>query len=87
MCGAPVTTAQAAPRGGTIKMVCDPPLKADFIKIEIPGSGTLQLCEVTVDEIDGGLCPQMDKGKESSMIEKSHSVLPLKCTTSVEMKT
>ena len=45
----------ATPRGGTIELVCDPPLVARYISVDIPSDkhSYLQLCEVTVKELIG----------------------------------
>ncbi|XP_022080918.1 uncharacterized protein LOC110973946 isoform X3 [Acanthaster planci] len=56
-CGSPVTAAQAAPLGGTIEFTCQPALKGRYVSVDIPGSATLQLCEVTLEEIPQGQCP------------------------------
>ena len=56
-CGSPVTQAEAAPAGGTVVRQCSEPLIARFVSVDIPGHATLQLCEVTVEEVpcDGEL--------------------------------
>ncbi|XP_022080928.1 fucolectin-like [Acanthaster planci] len=56
-CGSPVTAAQAAPSGGTIEFTCYPALKGRYVSVDIPGSATLQLCEVTLEEIPLSQCP------------------------------
>ena len=56
-CGSPVTAAQAAPLGGTIEFECEHPLRARYVSVDIPGSATLQLCEVTVRELPLDQCP------------------------------
>ncbi|XP_038074120.1 pentraxin fusion protein-like [Patiria miniata] len=50
-CNSPVTAAQAQPLGGTIVFDCSSPLRARYISVDIPGTATLQLCEVTVEEV------------------------------------
>ncbi|XP_071793344.1 uncharacterized protein [Asterias amurensis] len=54
-CGDVVSPAMATPRGGTIELVCDPPLVARYISVDIPSDkhSFLQLCEVTVKELIG----------------------------------
>ena len=54
-CGDVVSPAMATPRGGTIELVCDPPLVARYISVDIPSDkhSFLQLCEVTVKEFIG----------------------------------
>ncbi|XP_038061373.1 uncharacterized protein LOC119732074 [Patiria miniata] len=56
-CGAPVTSTQAQPLGGTIEIDCDKPLRARYVSVDIPGTATLQLCEVYVDVLlSSGSC-------------------------------
>ncbi|XP_038060916.1 pentraxin fusion protein-like [Patiria miniata] len=55
-CGSAVTAAQAKPLGGTIQMDCPTPLRARYISVDIPRTGTLQLCEVTVEELSLDQC-------------------------------
>ena len=55
-CGSAVTAAQAAPLGGTIVFECAQPLRARYVSVDIPGSATLQLCEVEVEEMVPGIC-------------------------------
>ncbi|XP_038059850.1 uncharacterized protein LOC119730865 isoform X5 [Patiria miniata] len=55
-CGSPVTAAQAQPRGGIIEFDCSPALRARYVSVNIPGTGTLQLCEVTVEEFPFDQC-------------------------------
>ena len=52
-CGDKVSSDMAAPTGGTIELVCDPPLVARYISVDIPSDrrSFLQLCEVTVKEL------------------------------------
>ena len=52
-----MTADQAAPLGGTIVVGCAQPLKARYVTVEIPGTATLQLCEVTVEQIPMDQCP------------------------------
>ncbi|XP_022080901.1 uncharacterized protein LOC110973946 isoform X1 [Acanthaster planci] len=56
-CGSFVTAAQAAPLGGTIEFTCQPALKGRYVSVDIPGSATLALCEVTLEEIPLEQCP------------------------------
>ena len=57
-CGSQVTAAQASTRGGTIEFVCDSPLRARYVSVDIPATSPLQLCEVTVEEIPLKQCPR-----------------------------
>ena len=54
-CGEAVSRAMATPRGATIEVVCDPPMEARYISVDIPSDDLvyLQLCEVTVKELIG----------------------------------
>ncbi|XP_022090826.1 pentraxin fusion protein-like [Acanthaster planci] len=56
-CGSPVTAAQAAPWGDTIEFICYPTLKGRYVSVDIPGSATLHLCEVALEEVPLGHCP------------------------------
>ncbi|XP_071785213.1 uncharacterized protein [Asterias amurensis] len=56
-CGSAVTAAQASPLGGTIEFNCESPMRAQYISVNIPSGGTLQLCEVTVEELPLEECP------------------------------
>ncbi len=56
-CGSAVTADQAQPLGGTIHFICDSPLRARYISVDIPTGGYLQLCEVTVSELPLDRCP------------------------------
>ncbi|XP_033625303.1 fucolectin-1-like isoform X1 [Asterias rubens] len=49
VCGLPVTSGQAKPRGGLIDKTCDRPLTARYISVDIPAVRILQLCEVLVE--------------------------------------
>ncbi|XP_038071546.1 uncharacterized protein LOC119740350 [Patiria miniata] len=55
-CGPPVTSSQAQPLGGTIEIDCDHPLRARYVSVDIPGTATLQLCEVFVDVLSSRSC-------------------------------
>ena len=57
-CGQAVTAEQAAEYGGTIDIVCHGQMRARYISVDIPTSQpeTLQLCEVTVQEMIPGSC-------------------------------
>ncbi|XP_038061016.1 pentraxin fusion protein-like [Patiria miniata] len=64
-CGSPVTAAQAQPLGCTIEFDCSPELKARYVSVDIqyiPGTGILQLCEVTVEEIPLDHCSGESSG-------------------------
>ncbi|XP_071792943.1 uncharacterized protein [Asterias amurensis] len=58
ICGEPVTTEQAAPRGGIIEFKCDPPVRAHYVFVDIPRDtpAILQLCEVMVKEFPLEIC-------------------------------
>ncbi|XP_022079115.1 uncharacterized protein LOC110973026 isoform X3 [Acanthaster planci] len=56
-CGSPVTAKQAQPLGSTIEFTCEPAFRARYVSVDIPGRATLQLCEVTVEEIHLSQCP------------------------------
>ncbi|XP_038068540.1 pentraxin fusion protein-like [Patiria miniata] len=55
-CGAPITADQAQPLGGTIVVECGRPLRARYVSVDIPGTATLQLCEVYVEVLSSGQC-------------------------------
>ncbi|XP_038064733.1 fucolectin-1-like [Patiria miniata] len=55
-CGSPVTADQAQPLGGTIDFDCRPQLRARYISVDIPHRATLQLCEVTAEEVPLDCC-------------------------------
>ncbi|XP_071784726.1 uncharacterized protein [Asterias amurensis] len=53
-CGSSVTSEQAAVPGATIEFVCDPPLRARFVSVDLQSREEgefLQLCEVTVEQV------------------------------------
>ncbi|XP_071785299.1 uncharacterized protein [Asterias amurensis] len=52
-CGSSVTSEQAAVPGATIEFVCDPPLRARFVSVDLQSRDGeyLQLCEVTVEQV------------------------------------
>ena len=52
-CGSTVTAEQSAVTSGTIEFVCDPPLRARYISVDVQSKGGqhLQLCEVTVEQV------------------------------------
>ncbi len=52
-CGSSVTAEQAAVPGATIEFLCDPPLRARYVSVDIQSEEGqyLQLCEVTVEQV------------------------------------
>ncbi|XP_033633077.1 uncharacterized protein LOC117294678 [Asterias rubens] len=66
-CGSAVTADQAQPLGGTIEFACESPLRAQYISVDIPTGGYLQLCEVTVFELPLESClpPAIQSGQLS----------------------
>ena len=57
-CGNPVTKEAAGQSMETVDFVCDPPMTAKAVVLDIPGVKvtTLQVCEVTVEHAVSGPC-------------------------------
>ncbi|XP_038065951.1 neurogenic locus Notch protein-like isoform X2 [Patiria miniata] len=58
MCGSALTAQQAEVRRSTVDFVCDPPLTAKFVTVDIPLLRVTkqQICEVTVEQGTPGPC-------------------------------
>ncbi|XP_038065452.1 neurogenic locus notch homolog protein 2-like isoform X39 [Patiria miniata] len=58
MCGSALTAQQAEVRRSTVDFVCDPPLTAQFVTVDIPLLRVTQqqMCEVTVEQAIPGPC-------------------------------
>ena len=66
-CGLPVTSDQASIPGGHIRVVCDPPVIAQYISVDddVPSLqvNSLALCEVMVEEYSMEECLQTSSKK------------------------
>ena len=58
VCGSAVTNAQALERRSVVDFLCDPPLSAKYVSVDIPliQASSQQICEVTVEEATPGPC-------------------------------
>ncbi|XP_022098548.1 fibropellin-1-like [Acanthaster planci] len=58
VCGTPLTAQQAEVRRSTVDFVCDPPMTAKFVTVDIPLLRLTQqpLCEVTIEQATPGPC-------------------------------
>jgi len=75
-CGSPVTEAQATVPGATIEVECHPPLKGQFVIIQIPAEdAVLQLCEVSIWELPYGKCEEDPDECESSPCQNGATCL------------